>query len=507
MSLTRARNMVRTEPFAYEDFQGLDSSRDVRSQDTGSDQHLAVIDNAYCDWRGQIVRDPPARYLHGERTVVHVRHFGPKEAVYVERSEAGLSFLSERDHSLENVHPPNAVVTSTVFDQQVQIACYGRAFYSYDGVQFRRNMSPALNAMMPAFVTSTQRRMAVAGIPGCETEVHLSRVDRADIWPDDEDEDSENVLRAGKIDIANLLGTADRITGLGSFEQSRLVIFTADRAIVYRIDPDLTRWNIDENANIHIGCASHNTIVNAGTDLIFCSRSGIHSIRRSEDNGILVFSMPLSEKVDLLYRQLFESVPNPQEISAVFDQDMTQYHIFFPQPGGINCKRLTLSLNPEGGEPQLKFSTGTFLNARCGASLAGQLVFGTSGGIYELIRMNGQGIMDDIPAPNLEIVTPYLWHGSVIETKQTHALIIQASGQGLLEIDAWDDTGRGLGSITVEISEDRTDDNSPRGVPLSRQYERPWSHRYRGAQYRIRSRGGSDLLRIVGFAVVVRTED
>lgn len=501
-SSTRSTSGLKTKTFAYENFQGLDTSRDITSLDTGKEQHLSKINNATADWRGQIVRDAACLERGGEYRVQHVRFFGKNELVWAERTGSGINFNSERGHVLENVHEASAIVSSTVFNQNVIFASRARPMYSYDGIKFQRNQSPAADLLRPAYVTSVQRRLAVAGIPGRETQVHLSRVDQDQIFPDDEEEGSTSVLRAGFIDIANLLGTADQITGLGSFEQNRLVIFTADRAIIYRIDPDLTRWVIDDNANINIGCASHNTIVNAGTDLLFCSRSGVHSIKRSEENGILVFSYSMSDKIDILYRELFGSVPDPETISAVFDQDTAQYHVFFPQGGGTTCKRLTLATNPEGGQPQPKFSTGDFLNANCGAFLGGKLVLGTNGGAYEVLKIEDE--RDDAFTPEMEVVTPFLWHGSLMDTKETTSIILQAAGKGIIEMDAVDLDGRVIGSLVIEV-DDTSDDNNFLDVPLSKQYERKWSHRYLAAQYRFKTKGGGGLLRIIGFAVTVRT--
>lgn len=487
--------------FAYENFQGLDTSRDITSLDTGKDQHMAKINNATSDWRGQMVRDASCKFRGGEYKVNHVRFFGAGEICWVEQTGAGQNLVSEREHRLDEVYIASADVTSTVFNQTVIFASRANPLYRYDGINFERNQSPAADKLRPAYCTSVQRRLAVAGIPGRETQVHLTRVDQDEIFPEDEDPTSVNTLRAGFIDVANLLGTADQITGLGTFEQNRLVVFTADKAIIYRIDPDIDRWVVDDNANINIGCASHNSIANAGTDLLFCSRSGIHSIKRSEDNGILVYSYSLSDKIDLLYRELFNSVPDKERISAVFDQDTAQYHIFFPQSGDQICKRLTLAMNPEGGQPVPKFNTGDFLNARCGAFLGGSLVLGTSGGVYDVLEVEDEDA--EAFTPEMEVVTPFLWHGSLTETKETHSIIIQATGKGVILVDASDLEGRIIGSLRIEVDA-TSDDNAFEDVPLSKQYERKWSHRYKAAQYRIRSEGGGGLLRIIGFAVTVR---
>lgn len=486
--------------YSYENFQGLDTSRDITSLDTGEEQHLTALVNGFCDWRGQIVRDPTVAARGGDTKVNHIAFYGKDAVVWAEQTGAAINFKSDAGHFLNDVHPTSAIVSSTVFNQKVHLSSGGRATYKYDGTNFERNSSDALNKLNPAFITSIQRRMVVSGIPGKETQIHFSRVDRDEIFPDDEDASSNNVLRAGFVDIANLLGTADQITGLGAFEQNRLVAFTGDRAIIYKIDPSIDNWTIDDDTFINIGCASHNTICNAGTDLMFCSRSGIHSIKRSEENGILVYSYALSDKIDILYRELFKSVPNPQQINAVFDQDMAQYHVYFPQAGDTLTRRLTLALNPEGGEgAQPKFSTGDFLNTRCGAFLGGKLVLGTTGGVYNVNQIEDTtGFV-----PEMSIITPLLWHGSLTETKETYSVIIQAAGKGTITMDAQDLDGNQIGSLVFEV-DDTQDDNYFVGVPLSKQYERKWSFRYKAAQYSFKAEGGGGLLRLIGFAVTVR---
>jgi hypothetical protein len=439
--------------------------------------------------------------MAGERVVDHVRFYSANKYVFAERTGAGIDLKSDNGEVVTNAYDLNSVISTTVFNRNVMFTSKAQQLRRFDGATFYANASPAMDRLRPAYSTSTQSRMVVAGVSANETTVYVSRVNQDEIWPDDEPEDSEDVNKAFEFDVANYLGTADKITGLGSFEQNRLVVFAADRALIYRTDPDYSRWLLDDNANIFIGCASHNTIQNAGTDLLFCSRSGIHSIKRSEDNGILVYSYSLSDKVDLLYRELFSSVDDPEKISAVFDQDNGQYHVFFPKPGNTLCTRLTLSMNPEGGEAIPKYSTGDFLRARCGAFLNGNLLFGTTGGVFSVL--DAEIDEDGTFTPEMEITTPLLWHGSLSETKETQSLILQAAGKGVINIDAQDDNGRIIGSMVIEV-DDTADDNHFADVPLSRQYERKWTHRYRAAQYRIKTTGGSGLLRIIGFAVNVR---
>jgi len=115
-----------------------------------------------------------------------------------------------------------------------------------------------------------------------------------------------------------------------------------------------------------------------------------------------------------------------------------------------------------------------------------------------------EDVDEDAVTPELDITTPLLWHGSLDATKETNSIILQAAGIGKIIVDAQDDKGRLIGSMVIEVN-DTSDDNYFQDVPLSVQYERKWQHRYRAAQYRFRTEGGRGLLRIIGFAITVRT--
>ena len=77
---------VSIQTFSYENFQGLDTSRDITSLDTGEEQHLVQLTNGFCDWRGQIVRDPTVTFRKGDHKVNHVKFYGKKNVVWVEET-------------------------------------------------------------------------------------------------------------------------------------------------------------------------------------------------------------------------------------------------------------------------------------------------------------------------------------------------------------------------------------------------------------------------------------
>ena len=388
--VTRAPNGVQTRTSSYDNFQGLDSTRDQTSLDTGKKQHLSFLVDGYCDWRGQITRGPGATHLYENKTVRHVMFYGTSGLCWA--YEEGEKLVLKTDTGVTtSIYALGSILNSTVFNRSAHFFSPGKQSVYFDGSEFRLNQSQDLDNLRPAFATVVGRRLVVAGIPGRETEVDLSRVDDGETFSGDEPIDSTSVLRAGFFDISNVIGRAEAITALGRFEQSKLAVFTSDRCIIYNIDPDISAWALDERASINIGCVSHATVQSAGEDLLFCSRSGVHALRRSSDNGLTITQSSLAEKIDILYRSLLASVPDVTTIQAVWDQDMRQYHVFFPQPGGLLCVRLTITM---GGEDP-KWSTGTFLQSNCGAAQGGALIFGTPAGVFQVGKIEDEG---DAPA-------------------------------------------------------------------------------------------------------------
>uniref|UniRef100_UPI001586B7CD hypothetical protein n=1 Tax=Endozoicomonas atrinae TaxID=1333660 RepID=UPI001586B7CD len=396
----------------------------------------------------------------------------------------------------EEVYPLGAVVSSVIYNQKLHVFSKALPTYRYDGIKWERNQSSALDDIRPAFATSVQRRMFVSGGISHPTRIWASRVDNDEMWPDDEDLESSNVLRAAYFDVGNLLGTADKVTGLGAFEQNKLAVFTSDKTFIYNIDPSVDLWSLDDRSNVNVGCVSHNTICQADSDLIFCSRTGVYAIRRSRENGIMVSHIAMSNRIRTLYRAYMNSVPNQQNINAVWDADNLRYHIYFPQTDHIS-RRLSLSFGTEG-EPQ--WATGDFLYTRCADFLAGSLVVGTAGGTFD-IRKPEETTGE---TPTCTFTTPLLWQGSLSEPKQAHSLILQASGSGNVLVEAFDECHNPIHTFTFDIKDDEGDNHVPMHS-LHQQYEHQFPVRYIGLQLRftITSDEGG-LLRIVGFAITTR---
>ncbi len=502
MTGINAPSGVKLQGFGYDDFQGVDSSRDPASLDTGTQQRLVTLNNGFATFRGIIMRDRgvnPRTSTPGDRTINHVAFFGRDLLAWSQQDGGGTTLVAEPNGTKAvEVFPKGATVSSTIFNNKLVFFSYNSLMQFYDGTVFTATTNQ--NAK-PSFGVAIQRRLAIAGGIGNGTIVDISRVDDPNIFTKDEPENSTDVTKAGDIDIRNIIGTNDEIKGLGVFEKSRLAVFTNDQCVVYNISPNISNWIIDDKSSVGVGTISHNSIVTVGTDLIFAARSGIHSLRRSAENGVTIYAVPLSSNIEELYKSLLRQVVDKTDISAYYDPDYGQYHVFFPLSNGT-VTRLTLTISPTS-EAQNKWSTSTFLNARCGAFLGGAHVFGTNGGVFNVADYEDEVSL----TPELDVTTPILWHGSITDTKQSREFILQASGQGRVIIDAYNQEGKKLSTMTVELSATKTDADSDRTfLPLSFQFNRPFHHQFKGVQFRMRTESSVGRIKIIGFAVQIEVD-
>lgn len=483
--LSYAPISVSTDATTYYGFKGIDRSRDITAMETQEAQNFWLLDNCFVDYRGQLIRDAAFFLKAGSNRfpVNTLRYYSRDDFVFAEEdaNSTHLGSSASSGHRVDSAYPKTASVSMTNFQGKVQIFSRGEKMYKYDGLNFASSTA----SIKPSFGVPIQRRLAVAGFKDRPTTVEFSRVDSSDIFLNEE-APSTQVTRASFIDISNLIGTADEIVGLGTMEANRLAVFTKDQTLVYIIDPDLEQWQLDSRANLRIGCIGHNTIANAGSDMLFCSRRGIHSIMRSEQNGITIAEASLSDEIEYLYQDLVKTTPDISRISAVYDQDKQTYHIFFPRNRGTATKRL--SMNFRAGYEHVNFQLGDTLLPRCGAFLGGKLLFGTADGVYEAtdrVFTQDTGLSDLRRSPMLA-ETPVLWLGDFIGNKRTHTLLVQATGVGRFFIDAMDEQDRLMTSIEVNLDRIKGDEHWG-DAPLKADYTFPFMQVFRGVRLRFRT--------------------
>ena len=120
MASVKSPSGIKSKTFAYENFQGLDTSRDVTSLDLAKTSTSAKSSTQPVAGAGKSFATIFTYSESNTRSTMAVR--GKDEVLWVEQTGSGLTFRSDRDPVLEDVHPSTAIVRSTVFNQSVQLA-------------------------------------------------------------------------------------------------------------------------------------------------------------------------------------------------------------------------------------------------------------------------------------------------------------------------------------------------------------------------------------------------
>ena len=240
--------------------------------DDGEKQPLFNLHNAHSHWTGTLKRDVGllARYKWAMGEVVH-QDFDRSGLAFAIQDGKTISLYSERGCKLPRCIPDRCACHIDELCNKLYFMSPGFPMIKTDGLTFQKSTA----SIRPGFAVGIQGRIYAAGRTDRPKEISISRV--FEDFPDDEIFTAEEtkalteVTRADFLDLANVLGSADEITGLARFESNRLAIFTNDQTIVFKVDPDYTQREIDNRANVQLGAISHNGIVQVGSDVIFCS--------------------------------------------------------------------------------------------------------------------------------------------------------------------------------------------------------------------------------------------
>jgi hypothetical protein len=525
-------NGVPMKPFGFGNFIGMDTAHDRNAMDTGDKQALFLTRNCHADRVGLIMRDPGAiRMPYAmNRYPIEINFYGPDgDTVWAEMTGGDVDLVSDDGVRQEGAFLAGSSVSSLVYQGLTWFMSPGQEMWGYNGAAYRYSLSAT--RPQPGFGCVIGRRMAVAGMPGKPTEIWFSRTDDPDTWPLDEDPNSTDALRASFLDIKNLIGTADKIVGLATFEVDRLAIFTQTRVLIYAITPDLSTdqqgvpsWLIDDRASINIGSVSHGGIVpinvpqSIGATLLYVSHAGVYKLERVGYGGAIIYANPVSNIVSFLIRNLIDQTVDVTKIDGYYDAINNQAHFFFPRPDGY--KRATFTVPPDPQSPD-RWSVGDFLGMSCGAQMGDYTMLGGAGGIYRMAKPY-QYATDTIAneygveLPEMTVETPLLWHGDLVNKKQSMMFVMQAAGHGEVVVEAFDELNRALGGAMIfplsmtpfsgpfPSSRSSTPDAGMfPDVPIDLQFARKFEFDYRGVWFRFTGRG-LGLIRISAFAVFVR---
>jgi hypothetical protein len=480
----KPRISTKFKPNQYHSFIGLSTARADISLERPDSQPFIAMENLLCTSKGYLTNEAGVQpFSADQRYVSHVKvHDSSRQIVAYATSEDGGTSLrsTQSTNSTDLVWPAGASISSAAFNGYLVMVAGSGQPQVFDGQTYQPIASPTVTGAR--YVCQAANRLIMAGFDDDPTEITVSRVDSHTIWNNEESIAEPSVLKAFRFNIRNLLGSGDVIKGISTFGIGNLAIFTKEQVLVYHIDPDYTLLAIDSSVMVRYGTISHRSIVAAGGEVFFCSRSGVHSLRRSMMNGTTTFTVPMSEDIMELYQDLYSQVSNKELINACFDPDEGRVHIFFPV-NGVICYRLSAALTPPKNEQEItsvRWSMATYAGMTCGDSMSGRMLFGSISGIVEMDNWYS----DEFPRGNGEATLPVLWHKDLFNPKNGLHLVLYASGSGTVEITAHDETDRELGVITFEMPD--TGQTNYSGVPLQRQFIRPFPYTYVGLRLRIK---------------------
>tara|TARA_A100000172_G_scaffold20805_1_gene11820 strand:- start:873 stop:3293 length:2421 start_codon:yes stop_codon:yes gene_type:complete len=164
-----------------------------------------------------------------------------------------------------------------------------------------------------AFGVTVQGRLVTAGLHGLENELHISGLNKYFDWRTNSSGGSTSLATDGAIiDVSQQWTAIDQIKGLGVLEGDKLVVFGENETLIYITDTDINNWTIATDFRIKLGLFGRNTLANVGQDLFFCSKSGIHSIRRAV-SGLTLETQTYTREVSDLWTKLVADAPKEGE--------------------------------------------------------------------------------------------------------------------------------------------------------------------------------------------------
>jgi hypothetical protein len=219
-------------------------------------------------------------------------------------------------------------------------------------------------------------------------------------------------------------------------------------------------------------------------------------------NGTTTFTTPMSDEITELYQSLLAQVANVEDISAYFNQQEGRLHVFFPV-NELLSYRLSAALTPpqdEQATTRARWSLSTYAGPTCGHYLAGRATMGTIEGLYNVEPWYSERGSRGPGSAEL----PILWHGDILNPKQTHMFVLYASGAGKVTVQVHDESMRSLGPDIVFELPDK-DQALYYGVPLQQQFVRPFRHKYAGLRAKLKIESAKGV-RVFGVGVLVLQE-
>ena len=518
--------------FPFNRFIGLDT---VTSPTNMSERFFVDLDGAYVDFRGQIVRGPGVDNTgQGTTKIYNIAHFGSEYIVEYEYDGTDIDIRSPNNVIFNGAFTASTAAITPIsivnFDQKQFSFMEGHVPKYWDGTAYQSatttNASSLGRYPDGGHAVNILNRLAVAGIPNKPTEIHISVQDSFDDWRTNTSSGTTPAATDGLIlDVKDQFSSNDVIKGLAVLEGDKLVIFGQNETLVYLADTNINQWQIARDFRVPIGIFGRNTAVNVGTDVFFCSRFGIHSLRRAA-SGLTLETIMLSREIQDKFQEAVQSCPTTgerQEPHAVWDGEIGQYHVFFPRDfttfTGTNetFDRLTFTYEPGVGRGGFRsFSFSPLTNISCASFFARPDTSAQISALQVGTWGNGTGDGQDLtrgskPAQaDMSIRTPLLSLNTPDQYKMFKRLIVRAVGTADFTITVFDQDNNNLQSTTVRPEADSFSSTTGISGDQTRPIDIPIPHRAKAIslQFTTTSSSNNDYdvvgeLRILDFALVV----
>lgn len=189
---------------------------------------------------------------------------------------------------------------------------------------------------------------------------------------------------AGLLDVSSQVGDNDEIVALNAYN-GNLIIFCKNNILIYDNADAPTQINLVDTIR-GVGCVARDSVQKCGEDLVFLSRSGVRSLRRTVQEK----SMPMRELSLNIRDELITNIINQPtaDIKSVYFERDAFYLLSLPAQRQVVCFDMRVQL--ENGAARTTYWEGLDFQAYCSTE-DNNLLLGAMGGVARYFGYNDNG--------------------------------------------------------------------------------------------------------------------
>lgn len=189
---------------------------------------------------------------------------------------------------------------------------------------------------------------------------------------------------SGLLDVSSQVGDNDEIVAINAYN-GNLIIFCKNNILIYDNADDPTQINLVDTIR-GVGCIARDSVQKCGEDLVFLSRSGVRSLRRTVQEK----SMPMRELSLNIRDELITAIINQPvaDIKSEYFERDAFYLLSLPAQKQVVCFDMRVQL--ENGAARTTYWEGLDFTAYC-ATGDNNLLLGAKGGVAKYFGYNDNG--------------------------------------------------------------------------------------------------------------------